>query len=108
LDGDQELLFDLMGIFLDESGPLLDQVQDALVARDAAVLERAAHKLKGTVSIFRCDGAAQSALELETMGRNRDLIRAEDVYVQMQEQMEALVRSVTALVGKHAQNTARG
>ena len=90
LDGDAQLLGELIEAFLGDSGSLLQQVSDAVTSQDPVALERAAHKLSGTVSIFGSRPAMQAARALETMGRNRNLPHAAEVLAQLKDQMEAL------------------
>jgi CheY-like chemotaxis protein len=97
LDGDAQLLGELIEVFLADSGSLLQQVSDAVASQDAAALERAAHKLSGMVSIFGSRPATQSAQALETMGRNRDLPHAGEVLAQLKDQMEALKEALSGL-----------
>jgi CheY-like chemotaxis protein/HPt (histidine-containing phosphotransfer) domain-containing protein len=97
LDGDVQLLGELIGIFLADSGSLLQRVSDAVTGRDAFALERAAHKLSGTVSIFGSCPATQAAMALETMGRDRNLLHAEEVLARLKNQMEALKEALGEL-----------
>jgi len=66
-------------------------------AQARRALERAAHKLSGVVSIFGSRPAMQSAVALETMGRNRHLPHAEEVLAQLKGQMEALAEALGGL-----------
>jgi signal transduction histidine kinase/DNA-binding response OmpR family regulator len=97
LDGDAQLLGELIEVFLADSGSLLQQVSDAVAGQDPVALERAAHKLSGTVSIFGSRPAMQSALALETMGRNRHLPHDGEVLAQLKSQMEALEEALGGL-----------
>jgi len=97
LDGDAQLLGELIEVFLADSGSLLQQVSDAVAGQDPVALERAAHKLSGVVSIFGSRPAMQSAVALETMGRNRHLPHAEEVLAQLKGQMEALAEALGGL-----------
>jgi CheY-like chemotaxis protein/HPt (histidine-containing phosphotransfer) domain-containing protein len=97
LDGDAQLLGELIEVFLADSGSLLQQVSDAVAGQDPVALERAAHKLSGTVSIFGSRPAIESALALETMGRNRHLPHAGEVLAQLKGQMEALEEALGGL-----------
>src|SRR5262249_886966 len=52
LNNDEELLARLVRVFTMQHGPMLIAVRDAVERRDATALERAAHTLKGAVSVF--------------------------------------------------------
>jgi signal transduction histidine kinase/DNA-binding response OmpR family regulator len=97
LDGDEQLLGELIDAFLADSSSLLEHVSDAVTSQDAISLERAAHKLKGTVSIFGGQAAMQTALELETMGRDRNLDNAGGVFARLKEQTAALEKALGEL-----------
>jgi CheY-like chemotaxis protein len=96
LEGDGQLLQELIDIFLAEAGPLLQQVSDAVTSQDADGLERAAHKLKGMVSVFGRH-AMQAAQGLETMGHDRDLRDAGEAFARLKEQMAALETALAEL-----------
>jgi two-component system sensor histidine kinase/response regulator len=97
LDGDAQLLGELIEIFLADSGLLVQRVSDAVANQDALALERAAHKLGGTVSIFGSRPATQAAIALEAMGRDRNLLHAEEVLARLKHQMEALEEALGEL-----------
>ena len=97
LDGDAQLLGELIEVFLADSGLLLQQVSAAVAGQDPVALERAAHNLSGVVSIFGSRPAMQSAVALETMGRNRHLPHAGEVLAQLKGQMEALKEALGGL-----------
>ena len=73
LGGDEELLREVAGLFLDEYPMLMDEIRSAAQARDADALQRAAHSMKGSVSNFGADGVYQAAFALEKKGRSGDL-----------------------------------
>jgi CheY-like chemotaxis protein/HPt (histidine-containing phosphotransfer) domain-containing protein len=71
--GDEDLLRETTGLLLHELPKLLGNVHAAVAGKDAGALERAAHKLKGAVSIFEARGAVVAARRLEELGRTKDL-----------------------------------
>jgi CheY-like chemotaxis protein len=97
LDGDAQLLRELIDMFLAGSDSMLAQVTDAVTSQDPDGLERAAHKLRGTVSIFGSRAAMQTAQALETMGRDRDLRHAAEGFLQLKDQIEALAEALGEL-----------
>jgi CheY-like chemotaxis protein len=99
LDGDEELFREIIGIFLMDSQSLVDQVSAAIAAQNSEDLERSAHKLKGAVGTFTKGKALSAAQQLETMGRERDLTGAEDVFAQLKQQvgiLETVLRELKA------------
>jgi signal transduction histidine kinase/CheY-like chemotaxis protein/HPt (histidine-containing phosphotransfer) domain-containing protein len=99
LDGDAQLLRELIEIFLADSHSLLQQVSDAVTSRDPDALQRAAHKLSGTVSIFGSQPVMRTAVTLETMGGDR--AHAGEVLTQLKDQMKEL----EAALGEMMQET---
>ena len=97
LEGDGDLLRELIDIFMVEAGPLLQEVSDAVASQNAVGLGLAAHKLKGTVSVFGSRPTAQTALLLETMSRDRDLHHAGEALARLTEQMAALETALAEL-----------
>lgn len=75
--GDEELLHEIVGLYLDEYPTLLAQVQTAVQAGNAPELYRSAHTLKGSLSALGAEAAQQCALELELSGRHGDLSKAD-------------------------------
>lgn len=73
LGGDEELLREVAGLFLDEYPMLMDEIRTAAASGDAELLQRAAHSMKGSVSNFGADGVYQAAFALEQMGRTGNL-----------------------------------
>jgi HPt (histidine-containing phosphotransfer) domain-containing protein len=73
LDGDEDLLVDLMGFFLEDSSRLLAQLSAAVAAADATEIRMTAHALKGLVA--GCGGvrAAAAAKRLEIAAESRNL-----------------------------------
>jgi HPt (histidine-containing phosphotransfer) domain-containing protein len=73
LGGDEELLREVAGLFLDEYPMLMNEIRSAAMGRDAEALQRAAHSMKGSVSNFGADAVYQAAFALEKKGRAGDL-----------------------------------
>jgi PAS domain S-box-containing protein len=81
VEGDRELLLKLIGRFLDQCPKVLSEIRASVSQRDSAMLERSSHKLKGSVSHFGARNAYEAARRLEEMGRNGDLVGAEEATV---------------------------
>jgi HPt (histidine-containing phosphotransfer) domain-containing protein len=76
VEGDDELLTEIVELFLEDSPRLLEEVRAAVAAGDAAELKRAAHTLKGAASNFGAAAVVAVCLELEAMSRSGDLAAA--------------------------------
>lgn len=90
LDGDRELLADLIKLFLEESPKEFAAIAAALSRQDAAVLASAAHKLKGSVTQFCADRLFDSVKNLEQLGRAGDLAGAAPVCAAVEIQLAEL------------------
>jgi HPt (histidine-containing phosphotransfer) domain-containing protein len=97
VDGDRELLHELIAVFEKEEPELLERMQAAIGARDAVGLERAAHKMKGALLQFSAGTAAATALKLEETGRAGTLSGAEETLAALRRQVGWLLESLRAL-----------
>lgn len=90
LDGDQELLAELVELFLADCPPLVEEIRAAIDAADAQQLMRAARTLKGSVSNFCTSAATEAAQRLETLGRAGELAGAGEGLTRLEQIMERL------------------
>jgi HPt (histidine-containing phosphotransfer) domain-containing protein len=102
LEGDEEFLLDLIDTYLAESDQVLEDVLDAVTRHDVEGVHRAAHKLKGTLSIFGSRETTEAALALETMGRDRNLDKADAACAHLRHRMADLGSSLAALKERHS------
>jgi HPt (histidine-containing phosphotransfer) domain-containing protein len=84
-------------LFARQADGALRSVGEAIEGGDAPALERAAHKLKGTVTNFAAAAAAEAAARLEAMGRDRDLTGAREAFARLRDEVAALRRDLAAL-----------
>jgi len=97
MDGDADLLAEMAELLLRDYSGQLSAIRAAVRDRDAKCLERAAHKLKGSLGIFGAKQAFESALLLETMARRADLTRAEETLVALEEALKCLAPALKEL-----------
>jgi two-component system, sensor histidine kinase and response regulator len=90
LGGDQQLLQELIQIFLEESPKLMSKLQKAVSDSDAEAVMQCAHSMKGELSCLGGDDAAKAAQELETMGRNKTLAGSADALVTFEREFAAV------------------
>jgi HPt (histidine-containing phosphotransfer) domain-containing protein len=88
--GDEELLKELLSVFLSEYPPLLAQIRDAIAQRDFRRLERVAHALKGAAGTVAASAASDAAQRLEIMGRTGDLTGATLVCTELEDTLRRL------------------
>ena len=91
VDGDRELLSELVIMFLDDYPRTLDQAQNSILNRDHACLERVAHTLKGRLAFFGIRKAHQQVSELEAMGREKNLAGAWKTLEEIKAAMEEVL-----------------
>jgi protein-histidine pros-kinase len=96
LEGDRALLSRMIDIFLQESPALLERTRQALSARDARNVGRAAHTLRGALANFAARGAGGTAQQLEHSAGCGDWQGAAAAHAQLEKQMEDVVRALTA------------
>jgi HPt (histidine-containing phosphotransfer) domain-containing protein len=91
LGGDDALARQLAALFLEECPQMLERVRESLQQTDPDVVRRAAHAFKGSVANFVDGGAAASALELETIGRDNRLSEAPPVLERLEREIATLL-----------------
>ena len=95
MDGDRELLNEVVSAFLAECPAQLAAVQEAVRGRNPLALVRTAHHLKGSLSAFGRCPAMETAAEVETMARNGRISEAPAVMPRLE---EAIARLAEALI----------
>jgi two-component system, sensor histidine kinase and response regulator len=76
--GDQKLLRAVIGVFLKNCPDHVSGIRSAIAEGDGDALRIAAHNLRGAASIFLSPSAIQSLTRLEQMGRESQVLSAED------------------------------
>ncbi len=97
VEGDQELLTEMIHLFQEDAPNLLAAMRDAQQRGDMAVLERSAHSLKGAVSNFSAKAAAAAALQLEQDARNKDAESAKKSLVDVERSVKNLLPALAEL-----------
>jgi HPt (histidine-containing phosphotransfer) domain-containing protein len=94
IEGDIELFQQMVQLFGPQSDKLLADIADAVNRGDAPALERAAHKLKGSLGNFSAQGALQTALELEENARAGTCTHLQATCIKLEQQIRALKRAL--------------
>lgn len=79
VDGDRELLAELIDIFLEDCPGKLQELKQAVKETNAIGVSRAAHSLKGMVACFGAGPAQALAGEMEDLGRAGCLAKTSDL-----------------------------
>jgi PAS domain S-box-containing protein len=98
LGGDEDLLREIVGLFLEDAPRLLEETRAAAAAGDADRLERTAHRLKGAVRNFGTTPAAAAAERLEALGHLGDLGGAAALCDELEAALGRLRPALAALV----------
>ena len=94
LDGDVELLGQLVEMFFQECPEYLDQIRAAISDQDNEALRKSAHGLKGPVSTLGLTSALDAVLELEGIGKSDSMEGSQSAYDELNRE---LVRMKTVL-----------
>lgn len=96
---DEELLTELIKIFLDDYPNSMSAIDEAVAKHDPSRLERAAHTLKGAVANFGADAVVKEAYELEQQGRSGDLSHATENLTRLHETIRQLDYELRPIAG---------
>ena len=73
VEGDHEILADLIKIFLEDCPQRLHELEQAVTEGNAILIKQSAHSLKGMVACFSARKAQKLADEMERLGKAGDL-----------------------------------
>ncbi len=97
VEGNAELLKEMVALFLKELPELLAHLREAITAGNAHAIELTAHKLKGSLGNFEARPAIEWALKLEVLGRDSNLSAAEPAYGELEKEIERLKSALAKL-----------
>jgi signal transduction histidine kinase/ligand-binding sensor domain-containing protein/DNA-binding response OmpR family regulator/HPt (histidine-containing phosphotransfer) domain-containing protein len=95
VEGDRELLGKMIHLFLTQSGKLLPEIRKSGEVRDRRSLERAAHKLKGSMGCFGAMPAIAAVHRIEVMGQSGDFSRTEGAVAELEREVGRLRDALT-------------
>jgi len=94
VDGDEGLLRDVIGVFLEEYPNLLRDVETALARHEAIGVQRGAHTIKGSTRIFGSPRVAAIAADVEQAGREGRLADAGQMLPSLQAAVARLAEAL--------------
>jgi HPt (histidine-containing phosphotransfer) domain-containing protein len=97
VDGDMELLRELVEVFAAECPRMLVRVEEAIAQGSPTDLERASHKIKGSVLQFSARAAASLAFELEEKGRHGLVAGAETLLSRLRQEIDRLQAALNSM-----------
>ena len=97
MDGDKELLCELVELFLEESPSMLADIKGAVAQQDTKALEYSAHTLKGAVGNFGAKNVYEAAFVLEQAGRAGNLSGTEAAFATLEKALQELEPILSSL-----------
>jgi two-component system, sensor histidine kinase and response regulator len=97
VDGDLDLLRELTEVFAQEAPRTLARIEEAIGSGSASDLEKASHKIKGSVLQFSAHAAAAAALELEERGKRGSVAGAEPFLKTLRQEIDLLQKALRLL-----------
>lgn len=90
LDGNRQLLGELVTIFKEECPKWRREIEASLAAGDATVLRRAAHTLKGSLAHLAAERGRVMAEQIELKAREQNLQAAHELWPRLQAELDKL------------------
>ena len=90
----------MAGLLLQDCPQQLSAIREAVTRDDSKMVERAAHKLKGSLGIFGAKEGFEAALRLEMMAGESDLTRAEETLGVLEEALKRLTPVLEGMAGQ--------
>ncbi len=106
LGGDEALLNDLIGIFLEQTPKQFTILDQSIATPDFNLLERTAHTLKGELSYLGLSEAAEKCRVLENLGRERRLEEGFEVLRALKSELSGVIAAMRTRVRNTDQITA--
>jgi CheY-like chemotaxis protein/HPt (histidine-containing phosphotransfer) domain-containing protein len=100
VQGDRELLKEIVAAFLEEYPGLLAEIRRTIDRGDAPGLRMAAHRLKGSMRYFAATRAFDNAYILETKGRENDLADTAAPLAVLEGEIDRLAPILTAFLNE--------
>jgi HPt (histidine-containing phosphotransfer) domain-containing protein len=96
--GDRNLLSEVARLLREDAPGMMRDIADALGREDARILERAAHRLKGSLGVLSAVPAADAALAVERAAKEGDLIGAALAREELEREMGRLAPELDRVV----------
>ena len=102
LGGDEQLLGEVVGLFLDDCPRLLAEIDDAIRRADDGTVKRLAHTVRGVASNFATPAVVEAARNLEDKGRIADWDGAQAAFDGLRRSIDRVRPALGALVAASA------
>jgi len=97
VDGDSELLHDLLRIFANEAPVTMEKLRAAVKLKDASAIRFSAHALKGSVGNFGAAGAVEAAAGLEAMAQKGDMRHLVKSFRNLEQEIQQVLDAIATL-----------
>ena len=93
LGDDEDLLRDIMQIYLEDAHAMIEKIHKAVAASDGNSLQRAAHSLKGLAATLSAHEVVGAAARLEHIAASRNLSEAEVRAAEVEQPVSELIQA---------------
>jgi two-component system, sensor histidine kinase and response regulator len=100
VEGDRELVDELAHLFAEECPKAMDEIRSAIDQKDAGLLERGAHTMKGSSGNIGAVQTSELALALESLARSGNLEKAKEQFRLLEAEIARLLRELETLSPK--------
>jgi two-component system sensor histidine kinase/response regulator len=97
VEGDRELLAEMVHLFQEDAPRLLAAMREALARGDMALLERSAHSLKGAAANLSAKSASAAAQRLESDAKNKQAVPAQESLANVERAVVQLLPALAEL-----------
>lgn len=102
VEGDRELLEELVRLFVEGNPTAMREMRQALARRDARQLDRLAHTMKGSSASLGANRVSQAALLLEMRARSDTLENAGELIDSLQAELDRVLPELESVTRKVA------
>jgi len=103
MNGDEALLHEIAGMFLDLLPSELTPLRSAVAAGDREAIRKSAHRLRGSLSNFGAEGAVEALRALEALsGGTADIGSAPALLRRFENELGLVTPELRALAGEPA------
>lgn len=97
-DGDKDLFFDLLNLFLEETPELLNALDKAIEENNSEAIHRSAHTVVGSLRIIGPTEAGEVALQIEKVAHQGTIDGAKDLSKQLRDHIDPLFEEASQIV----------
>jgi two-component system sensor histidine kinase/response regulator len=89
-EGESDFLTEIIDLFIENTPPLISEIHKAFAEQNAVQLQRFAHKLKGSSANVGAKSMASLCEELEEIGLQQSILRAEPILNRLEDEFLAV------------------